>query len=710
MTDLPSPGTRPTGRNRRDAPPTPEQVVRWITELTSRYKDQRQTVETIREMRRLTWKVNVPERLEKVTGLTGYVYRAADIADELLTLPTLYTSKLPTLTVTADGRGDTDELTTRLETATEAALFADCGTRAEGPPTHERLFDGVFEGAAWTKLVRDPQGIWSDYLAKAKAGPDATKDDGTPVYTDDKDEPDDEPSWRRGSNSPNSPNSPKPTTRQPKRSKHQKYLAATEKAKRLAGVPIRWDFVDCMNLLPIYEGDVLRAVIEVQQRSLSQVFYEQGLGFDSEGQICPADTAVLDWETRCDGNATIDLIQYWDDTWQSFLVRYAGGFKGAQSGYGGHAERLPGYTMKHGYGLGRPPYWVSLGSTMNFEFGRLASWSAAETKRPAVEYLSFLRTIRAYLGVRDAIPPMAEITPEGGQMLGEDPETPAGPEVYEAGMKYRLRPGQSLLPIVLPDTTATLQQEIQATAMDIASRGPTRITGSLEGAGEAMATAFERDRARYNQHEASIVKHLREVTLALWTLLEGLDEPVYVRSSGGASVHTTIKPSDFANALDPQWTLHVDSMSADIVREQYLARRVQNKTLGQNQAIERQGDNVNEVMQAIAEQTTRESDTYMKAQEAEILAHWGRGEWADLQQQAEQLVAVAGQQQPGQPPVEGAPGVALPAGSDGATSAGVSVQSPPQPGIGAVPPGMPATPSVAMGAAQAGVHGGQPGG
>lgn len=684
----------------RDGAPTPDQISRWIIELTSRYKDQRETVERIRTMRKGTWTVNVPKRLEQVTGLTGFTYHDMSIADEGLTLPTLYTSKLPSLGITAEGRGDTDDLTTRLEAFTMAALFKDCGCRAEGPPTHERLFDGVFEGAAWTKLVRDPQGIWCDYLEKAKAGPDAVKEDGRPVYADDPAEPE------RDEDESDEVYEKRKKSYKP-RSKYRKYRDTTESAKKKAGIPIRWDFVDCLNVLPIYEGDVLRAVIEVQHRSLSQVFHEHGLGFDGDGKICPADTAVLDWETRCDGNAAIDLIQYWDKDWQSFLVQYSGGYRGAQAGYAGTAERIPGYTRKHGYKLGRPPYFVSLGSTMNFEFGRVATWSAYETKRQDVEYLSFLRTIRAYLGIRDAIPPMAETTPEGGMVPGEDPEAPSGPETYEAGMKYRLRPGQRLEPIILPDTTATLQQELAATAMSLAQRGPTKITGSLEGAGSAMATAFERDRAKYNQHEASIIKQFREVTLALWTLLEGVDETVYVRS-GGKSVHIKVEAGDFEAALDPVWTLHVDSMAADIVREQYLARRVENKTLSQGQSIERQGDNVDEVLKGIAEQETREGEAYQKALQSEILAHWGRGTWAEQQQTAESManfpVQMAQQQAAQQ---QAPPGVAVPAGANGVTSAGATLQ---QPGIPpGVPPGMPAAPTVQMPSATASVHGGAPG-
>jgi hypothetical protein len=681
--------------------PTAAQVSRWITERSRRFKSQKETVEAIRRARRLTWTVNVPKRLEQVTGLTGYVYRDAAIADESLSLPTLYTSKLPDVTVSSDGRGDTSPLTTRIEAFTKAALFRDCGCRAEGPPTHERLFDGVFEGAAWTKLVKDPAGIWSDYVATARAGPDATREDGRPRYEDDPTEPE------REDDEDDESYTKKKATYKP-RSKYKKYRDATENAKKKAGVPIRWDFVDCLNLLPGYEGDVLVDMIEIQTRDIS-FLREHHLGMSSDGKIVPADTAVLDWETRCDGNATVDLVQYWDKTDQAFFLRYSGGFRGAEAGYGGALEPLKGYCRPHGYKLGRPPYWASFGSTMNFEYGRVATWAAYETKRPAVEYLSFLRTIRAYLGIRDAMPPLAETTPEG-VAPGEDPEAPSGPEVYEAGMKYKLRPGQKLEPVALPDTTATLQQEIASTAADLANRGPTRVTGSLEGAGTAMATAFERDRAKYNQHEASIVKHLRDVALALWTLVAGLDEPVYVR--GGTGVLLKVSPDDFDHALDPEWTLHVDSMASDMVREQYLSRRVQNGTLGVSQSIERQGDNTNEVFQAIAEQNVRTSETYAKALEAEVLSHWGRGEWSELQNQAETL-AQSGQQQAGPPPEQGGMGVAVPAGAMGQTDAGVSMGGMPQPGVPpGVPPGTPAAPSVSMapaGAAAMGVHGGVPG-
>src|SRR5262245_13230662 len=591
--------------------PDKEETLDLLEALTKRYEPDLALLEETRALRTRTWAVNVPDELEAVTGATGFVYHDPTIGLDLESLPTLYTSRLPSLALRADRRAGAktvDDLTTRLEYFTTAALFEECGCREVGPPTHERLYDGVFEGSAVTMLLRRDD-RWSDYKAIAEEGFDAAHQDGP----------------RKG---------------QKKYRDGDDYAAKSEEAKKRAGVPVDWRYVDPACVRPRYEGGELVEVIEVQVRDLVACLHQYKAGMNESGEICPAATATRDWTRKVEPGATVEFIQRWNSVWCQYLLRAQTSYAGAASPPGGTVYEIPGYTKRHRYGF--LPYTVSLGGkTKGYEFARLVTANASDTKADLVKQISFNRTVLGYLAIRDALALLYETTPPDGiAQLEGDTGRPKQPEPYRLGTKYTGQPGQTLSAVSFPDAGKTLQLETVQMEERLRRMGPTEVTGSLEGAGEAMAAAFERDRARQNRDEAVIVRHLGEVTTKLWRLVAALDEPVYVfRAEGKADAgYVKVEPDDFATALRPVWTLHVDSMAQDMIREQYGARRRKNGTLGQEQDIELQGGNVDETLASIAKEQWRAGQTYQEALKAEILARWEGSGWGQQQRLAQGIV------------------------------------------------------------------------
>ena len=660
--------------------PDKDETLELLKSLDERYEKDLAILAETRALRERTWSVNVPQELKDMVGADGLEYHDPTIAEDLGSLPTLYTSKFPSLECKADqraGEKTVDDLTTRLEYHTTAALFEECGCRSIGPPTHERLYEGVFSGSAVTMLVKR-RDRWADYDAVAAEGYDAEHRDGP----------------RKGER---------------KYRDADDYGKTSEETKKRCGVPIDWRYVDPMTVRPQFEGDELVEVIEVQERDLIDCLTQYNLGLDDAGHVCPGATAVVDWTKRAESRAKVRFIQRWNPIWCQYVVAYGGG------SWGGSATAESSYEVRawrHRYGLGRPPYFITLGGkTKDYEFARLATSHASEHKVDLVKAASQGRTILGYLAIRDAIPILYETTPPDGMaQLEGDTGKPKAPTPYKLGTKMVGQPGATLTAVTFPDVGTKLQAEVIQIEERLRRMGPTEVTGSLQGAGEAIATSFERDRARVNREEAAIVRHLTEVTLAFWKLEASLDEPVYVfRAADKKSAgYVKVEPDDFKTAVRPIWTLHVDSMAADMIREQYLSRRVENRTMGDDQSIELQGSNVLEVQKARAKAAQRESPDYQATLAAEITARWGR-DWMPMQALSERMAgaAAAGAVNPNQ--AVAPQGLAVPPGANGQTSAGVSIAAPPgatvPPGV---PPGTPAPPSVQTGAATAGVHGGAP--
>jgi hypothetical protein len=659
--------------------PTVDYILDRLDELRDEYADDHDRIDAVRAMRTKTWDINVPQRLKDVADASGLEYHDATIAAEHFELPRLYLEKEPSLQLRAGKeKKETGGLTTRVEYFTTAALFGQCGASATGPSTLHRMVDGTFEGAGWTYLVK-AEDVWDDYHAAEiddyeDGKPGVDKSDG--------------------------------------KTKYQRYDAATEEMKKKAGVPVLWKHADARNCYPDFDGDRLAAMIEVQTRSLSTCARDYDFGMNELGDIVPARTAVKDWTKNADDKATIEFIKYRDKEWMSYVVRYSGGYKGAGA-YSGSAYEIPKYTKRHGYKLGHPGYYCSLGWTANYEYARVATWAVSEPKRDLVKYLSWLRSVYAYIAVFQAIPPVSvEVPPDGATLLEGDGRTPKLPEVYHGGMEYYGTPGTKRIPMVFPSTADHLQAEIVQTQRDIGRHSAAKKSGELGdlgGEGFALSTVYEKDRARYGAFEDAITAHLTQVTLDFWKLVQQLGEPVYAfRNADKDAGFVEVKPSDFDTALQPTWTLHVDSTAANIIKQRYAEAMEKAGYFSHQQAVEFMGQNFDEVVEGLAEDRVRGTDAYKAGEEAEVWAGMGRGAWMKKQDQAQQMAAVAaGAGGPVPPGTQGA-GMAGPGMPGDQASLAMSPNGAgAQPGQEFRPTGMPASPSTPSLGAAAQVTGGQ---
>lgn len=577
--------------------PSQDYILGRLAEQKKRYADEHKGLDATRMSRELSWKVNIPPQLEKMAGATGITYHDSTIQTELFDLPTIFTQDPPTLSLTTDKESSQAEsLTTRLEKFTTIALLEECGCREPGPSTFERLADATFEGGGWTRLVKDKD-LWDErYAIKRKD------------FDDDED-----------------------------------YDEATEEAKKRhaiekRGVPIDWTCVDTATLFPIYDGHRLTEMIEVQKRSLSATFRQYGLGFDGDGNIVPEETSIIGWGKNIADGAECEFVQHWDAHHCSYLIVTDGS---------GMATGGKQYTLKqweHKYGLGKPPYFFSPGWMKNYERGRVIGTSASEPKRRLVEQLSFLRTIFNFITIRDAMPPMnREMPVDAVPIIGEDGQ-PVGPQSYELGKTYT-GVGR-IMPLQFADNTANLKDEMAQLRQDIenmSARGSGN--GNSGDSGFALSIEYERDQRRFSQFKNGITRSLSEVTSAFWKLVQSLDERVYVLRTGDkSSGWVYVDPEDFDTAVRADWTLNANSTSAQIILERYLAARVQNGSMSVDQMIEALGANVDEVHEGRAKDRIRMTDWFMKAEEAEVLAGWGKGDVLKLQQEAEQMAQMEAQQ------------------------------------------------------------------
>jgi len=566
-------------------------VVRNLKEEVERtpaYMSDVEMLNAIRLHREKAFPVDVPKALIEATGIQGLEFRDTSIADELLTLPSLFTGDRPKLNI--DPHTESPERTrhtTRLERATMAYLLDDIGSREPGPSTFERLADGVFEGAGWTKLVLAVN-RWEEALRGVRSDTTSHKSPYSRRY-------------------------------------------AERKVKCSEGVPLEWIAVDALNLRPIWAGNRLRAMIEVQNRSTYATFRQYGIGMDESGIPYKSDTATYLLDSSVLDTPDCKFVQYWDAHWAAYFVEYAGTW-------------VEVCCWEHGYNLGRVPYYPAFGWMANYKHGRLCGWSAAESKRTLVEYISRLRTVFLFLGIRDAIPPVHRtLSDDSLADLGTEGDVPAAVP-YVLGHESFGRSGEERKVVEFPNNSDKLLQEIEASTRDKESLSPARFTGNqgdLGGAGFAIASIHERDRRRYSTFANSILRSLQEVTTDSWKLLSQLDEEVVVHPTDGMGQDrgwVILQPSDFRRAVKPVWTLNANATSALVILERLLAAQVQNGSLSQYQMIERMGENPDEVFRLQAISEIMRSDQYKQALQRAVFAEWGQGSWGELQGQSDQIV------------------------------------------------------------------------
>src|SRR5262245_61600667 len=277
---------------------------------------------------------------------SDYVYvsvdpRDPDITEEAFQQTAILTLERPKLAIVG-GEGDTAQtVASKLEHFTEATLW-ECGTRTPGQDTMTQVSDACLnDGGGWSKM------LWASDL------------------------------WatRYAIESPNGKSS---------KAQYDAYDKATEDAKKQAGPPFVWAYVDPRSVYPQWSGGQLCEVLETSQMPMRSAFRRYRLARDSEGNIVPEELgqATNAIEAARLANSSVQLYEHWDEDWATWAVV---GQNYRQEGTGYIVKQ---YRHRYPFGV---PYDYAPGLTMSHWRNRKVGWSIGRTKLWLVNNRQYLR-------------------------------------------------------------------------------------------------------------------------------------------------------------------------------------------------------------------------------------------------------------------------------------------------------------------------------
>ena len=622
------------------------------TELTDDFRQQDLDIDEMRAVREM----KVPAMAE-ADGRYVMVHvdpRDPDITEEAFQQTAILTLDRPKLSIIG-GEGDTAQtVASKLEHWTEETLWQ-CGTRDVGSDTMTQVTDSCLnDGGGWSKL------LWAADLWKARyALPSPKKGDQTDAYT--------------------------------------QYDKLTEDAKKKAGPPFVWSYVDPRCVYPQRSGGKLEEVLEISEMNLRSAFRKYRLARDANGDIVPSELGAIT-VPRDDSSGTaqsplskVQFVEHWDKTWVSYLI----------VGRNYHNDKT-GYIVKqfrHKYSFG-VPYDYAPGLSMSWMRNRKVGWGIGRTKLWLVKYRQYLRAMHAQYVARDLMSPLVT--------YGDSPAAPVGTGdglpreqadlSLHPGEILNLPPGRQLQRIEYPDA-ATLEKHmglIDQAIRDLESPRVTTLSG-MEGAGFAISQILSFTRTRVGPVRHGLEQLLHGQTEKLWCLTrERANEKVWV-FFGGENVGTGrdaaqfigFGPSDLERPMHVHWEVQAQLPTDEMIQARYAHERLAAGTYGKDEAVSFLGDNPDEIRRSIARDRIRASPAYQKWLDAEVFMNAGRGDLLQEAQDAEQL-ALNGQVQgalgPGGQPQ---PGVfeGGGAGAGGVPDLGALATAPNGAGAGAPPYG-----------------------
>jgi len=615
--------------------PTSEYLLSLGTELGDLYLSQDQDIDTFRDQREM--RTPAMAEADKDYVLVNVDPRDPDITEEAFQQTAILTLERPRLSIVG-GEGDTAQtVASKLEHFTEESLWQ-CGTRTPGQDTMTQIADATLnDGGGWSKM------LWaSDLWATRYSIP-----------------------------SPNGKGS---------KAEYDSYDKATEDAKKKAGPPFVWAYVDPRNVYPQWSGGELCEVLETSQLPTRFAFRRYRLGRDVAGNIVPEElgqqTNVI--EASRLANSTVQMYEHWDEEWATWAV----------CGRNYHEDRT-GYIVKqyrHRYPFG-VPYDYAPGLTMSHWRNRKVGWSIGHTKLWLVKYRQYLRAMHAQYVARDLLSPLVTYgdTPAAG-VIGEN-GLPKEPEIsVHPGEIINLAPGRQLARIQYPDAS-TLEKHmalIDGAIRDLESPRVTTLSG-MEGAGFAISQVLQYTRTRIGPVRHGIEALLKGQTEKMWALIrEHAGEKVWVFYGGdaGATASEQAKaeyigfgPKDLERPMHISWEVQAQLPTDEMIMARYAHERLAAGTWGKDEAVTYMGDNPDEIRRSIARDEIRASDAYKKWLYNEVFMEAGRG---DMLQKAQQAMARAQFGQPasggGLPPGAAQPGQPQPGVFEGGG-----------PGLGGVP-------------------------
>jgi hypothetical protein len=645
-------------------PPDSSYLTSLQTELSDLYLQQDNDLDLVREQREM--RRPALSEADKDYMLVHVDPRDPDITEEAFQQTAILTLERPKLSIVG-GEGDTAQtVASKLEHFTEETLW-ECGTREPGSDTMTQVTDATLnDGGGWAKLLWSSD-LWSERygIASPKSG------DPTDAYTS--------------------------------------YDKMTEEAKKRAGPPFVWQYVDPRRVYPQWSNGYLCEVLEVSEMPMRSAFRRYRLSRDAIGDIVPEELGQSQNIIEASRNmlSTVTYLEHWDDTWVSYAI-CGQNFNGDQTGY-----IVKQFKHKYSFGV---PYDYAPGLTMNHWRNRKVGWGIGRTKLWLVQYRQYLRAMHAQYVARDLLSPLVTYgdTPAAA-VIGDDGLPKETDPTVHHGEILNLPPGRQLQRIQYPDAS-TLEKHmalIDGAIRDLESPRVTTLSG-MEGAGFAISQVLSYSRTRVGPIRHGIESLLKGQTEKLWTLIrERANEKVYVFSGGidvgsgkAAAEFIGFGPKDLERPMRIKWEVQAQLPTDEMIMARYAHERLAAGTFGKDEAVTYLGDNPDEIRRSIARDRIRASPAYQKWLDAEVFMEAGRGDLLQKAQDAEQL-ALSGQvnAQPGLPAGGGPPGQQPQPGvfegggpgMGGVPDLGALAAAPN--GAGANPPGYP---QVMQGAQQAG--------
>jgi hypothetical protein len=578
--------------------PSSEYLTSLGTELGDLYLQQDKEIDEFRDQREM--RTPAMAEADRDYVLVNVDPRDPDITEEAFQQTAILTLDRPKLSIVG-GEGDTAQtVASKLEHFTEESLWQ-CGTRTPGQDTMTQVTDACLnDGGGWSKM------LWASDLW----------------------------STRYALESPNGKST---------RAEYDAYDHATEDAKKKAGPPFVWAYVDPRSVYPQFSGGELCEVLETSEMPSRFAFRRYRLGRDARGDIVPEElgqqTNVIEAARLV--NSTVQMYEHWDEEWATWAI----------VGHNYHQDRT-GYIVKqyrHRYPFG-VPYDYAPGLTMSHWRNRKVGWSIGRTKLWLVKYRQYLRAMHAQYVARDLLSPLVTYgdTPAGGIVgdngLEKEPETAVHP-----GEILNLPPGRQLTRIQYPDA-ATLEKHmalIDGAIRDLESPRVTTLSG-MEGAGFAISQVLQYTRTRVGPVRHGLESLLKGQTNKMWDLIrEHAGEKVWVFYGGdnNASASEQAKaeyigfgPKDLERPMHIQWEVQAQLPTDEMIMARYAHERLAAGTWGKDEAVSYMGDNPDEIRRSIARDEIRASPAYKKWLYSEVFMLAGRG---DMLQKAQQAMARA---------------------------------------------------------------------
>ena len=560
-----------------------------VTEMIDFYKTQDAAIQHVRDVVEFKNAIAVDDKYKT----TGFVVRDPTATDHILSMGMMLTVNRPKLQLKYEGDSEAKQkLVSKLEPALESLILDDAGHKGS---TYQMVgLSLAQDGGAWSSMVADL---------------DAWKGPGSRYSIKRKDYADDE----------TYPNSGK--------SGDQKYVEATDEAKRRSRCVLQWTHRDSKTVYPVWmDPNTLGAIFVVTEHPKWSTLAEYGLTLDYEGnlvdvavgQAVPEHTPIVGEKVR--------KVEHWTAKSVTYFITA-----------GKSTRRVDGWDHNYGfipfaYTFGwRLPHWG------NIKVG----WGAAGVMLTSVEYLSYLKTLEANLAAAAIAPAYKRTVPIGGDPV-RNPNTGKTLPTTELmpNTVLNLQPGEDILPVQQAPPNPQLRDQIAYEQEKIAElRGPV-ASGNLNDAQNGFAIESVKSDRRVKAHAfiSGLQDHLEQVTEMAIKLIRGkIKETVWVRPRGDkASGWMSISAEMLKDQPLVNWDVSPEQPSGAIVESRYWNERLSAGTAGPDQAIEAQGDNPQDVYEDQMRAKIRQDPVVYQLHLQEVFAEYARGDLLERYNAAQQ--------------------------------------------------------------------------